>query len=107
MLGAAHVLAMDSKNLLDVVDAIRMRYPHVNENIFKAKNCISESEELSSSTDVSEKQDMTKSTDNSLNYPCDLPSSPKAVSCTFVPMHSNTQTSSTSSSLSMSHALDS
>lgn len=26
MLSAAHVLAMDAKNLLDVVDAIRQRY---------------------------------------------------------------------------------
>lgn len=27
MLAAAHVLAMDSKNLLDVVDAVRSRHP--------------------------------------------------------------------------------
>lgn len=30
MLSAAHVLAMDAKNLLDVVDSIRMKYPEVN-----------------------------------------------------------------------------
>ncbi|XP_041980788.1 focal adhesion kinase 1 isoform X2 [Aricia agestis] len=30
MLAAAHVLAMDAKNLLDVVDCIRERYPHVD-----------------------------------------------------------------------------
>jgi hypothetical protein len=30
MLSAAHVLAMDAKNLLDVIDSIRMRYPDVN-----------------------------------------------------------------------------
>ncbi|XP_046677236.1 focal adhesion kinase 1 isoform X3 [Homalodisca vitripennis] len=30
MLSAAHVLAMDAKNLLDVVDSIRMRYPDVD-----------------------------------------------------------------------------
>lgn len=30
MLSAAHILAMDSKNLLDVVDAIRLRYPHID-----------------------------------------------------------------------------
>lgn len=35
MLGAAHVLAMDSKNLLDVVDAIRIRYPHINKQFKK------------------------------------------------------------------------
>jgi hypothetical protein len=30
MLSAAHILAMDAKNLLDVIDSIRMRYPDVN-----------------------------------------------------------------------------
>jgi len=33
MLAAAHVLAMDSKNLLDVVDSIRIRCPDVEEII--------------------------------------------------------------------------
>lgn len=31
MLSAAHVLAMDAKNLLDVVDSVRMRYPELFE----------------------------------------------------------------------------
>lgn len=30
MLAAAHVLAMDAKNLLDVVDCIRERHPHID-----------------------------------------------------------------------------
>lgn len=30
MLSAAHILAMDAKNLLDVIDSIRIRYPAVN-----------------------------------------------------------------------------
>lgn len=30
MLSAAHILAMDAKNLLDVIDSIRVRYPDVN-----------------------------------------------------------------------------
>lgn len=30
MLGAAHVLAMNAKNLLDVLDCIREHYPNVN-----------------------------------------------------------------------------
>ncbi|XP_039745848.1 focal adhesion kinase 1 isoform X4 [Pararge aegeria] len=30
MLAAAHVLAMDAKNLLDVVDSIRERHPHID-----------------------------------------------------------------------------
>ncbi|XP_044731182.1 focal adhesion kinase 1 [Chrysoperla carnea] len=33
MLAAAHVLAMDAKNLLDVVDSIRIRFPEVNQRI--------------------------------------------------------------------------
>ncbi|XP_063217429.1 focal adhesion kinase 1 isoform X7 [Bacillus rossius redtenbacheri] len=31
MLSAAHILAMDAKNLLDVIDSIRIRHPEVNE----------------------------------------------------------------------------
>lgn len=33
MLSAAHALAMDAKNLLDVVDSIRIRYPEVNDRL--------------------------------------------------------------------------
>ncbi|XP_015113261.1 focal adhesion kinase 1 isoform X2 [Diachasma alloeum] len=33
MLAAAHVLAMDAKNLLDVIDSIRVRYPHIDSQI--------------------------------------------------------------------------
>lgn len=33
MLSAAHILAMDAKNLLDVVDSVRIRFPQVNEYI--------------------------------------------------------------------------
>ena len=35
MLSAAHVLAMDAKHLLDVIDKIRMKYTHVNEHIIR------------------------------------------------------------------------
>ncbi len=35
MLSSAHVLAIDAKNLLDVVDGIRIRYPHVNSHIVR------------------------------------------------------------------------
>ncbi|XP_045463680.1 focal adhesion kinase 1-like isoform X1 [Harmonia axyridis] len=107
MLGAAHVLAMDSKNLLDVVDAIRIRYPHINENIFNAKHFILESEEHSSSKKAAENQDMIKPTDDSFNYSGDPPSSPISVSCTFVSKHSQTQTSSSSPSFNMGPTLDS
>lgn len=33
MLSAAHVLAMDAKNLLDVVDSIRIKNKHVDDFI--------------------------------------------------------------------------
>lgn len=33
MLSAAHALAMDAKNLLDVVDSIRIRYPEINDKL--------------------------------------------------------------------------
>lgn len=42
MLGAAHVLAMDSKNLLDVIDTIRIRYPHINKQFQKFHDATSE-----------------------------------------------------------------
>lgn len=35
MLSSAHVLAMDAKNLLDVIDKIRIKYPHVNSHIVR------------------------------------------------------------------------
>ena len=38
MLSSAHVLAMDAKNLLDVVDSIRIRYPHVNNHILRGSS---------------------------------------------------------------------
>lgn len=38
MLSAAHILAMNAKNLLDVIDSIRMRYPYVNNQICQKQN---------------------------------------------------------------------
>merc|ERR1712037_108913 len=35
MLSSAHVLAVDAKNLLDVVDGIRIKYPNVNSLIIR------------------------------------------------------------------------
>ena len=40
MLSSAHVLAMDAKNLLDVVDQIRIRYPQVNLHIVRGRGGI-------------------------------------------------------------------
>lgn len=38
MLSAAHALAMDAKNLLDVVDGIRIRHPEVTERLKGTKS---------------------------------------------------------------------
>ncbi|XP_019888475.2 focal adhesion kinase 1 isoform X3 [Ooceraea biroi] len=38
MLSAAHILAMNAKNLLDVIDSIRIRYPYVDSQICQ-KQC--------------------------------------------------------------------
>ncbi|KAI4500693.1 hypothetical protein M0802_004285 [Mischocyttarus mexicanus] len=38
MLSAAHILAMDAKNLLDVIDSIRIRYPYVDIQICQKQN---------------------------------------------------------------------
>lgn len=45
MLSAAHVLAMDSKNLLDVVDTIRIRHPQIDRQIFKSNDSLPESDQ--------------------------------------------------------------
>ncbi|XP_060821683.1 focal adhesion kinase 1 isoform X5 [Bombus pascuorum] len=45
MLSAAHILAMDAKNLLDVIDSIRIRYPYVEGQICQKQNHISTSQE--------------------------------------------------------------
>jgi hypothetical protein len=39
MLSSAHVLAMDAKNLLDVVDSIRVQYPRVDQLIVRLVTC--------------------------------------------------------------------
>ncbi|XP_043249664.1 focal adhesion kinase 1 isoform X4 [Colletes gigas] len=41
MLSAAHILAMDAKNLLDVIDSIRIRYPYVDNQICQKQNDVS------------------------------------------------------------------
>lgn len=38
MLSAAHILAMDAKNLLDVIDSIRIRYAYVDNQICQGLN---------------------------------------------------------------------
>ena len=43
MLSSAHVLAMDAKNLLDVIDSIRINYPMVDQIITRSANVASRS----------------------------------------------------------------
>lgn len=71
MLGAAHVLAMDSKNLLDVIDCIRKRYPLVLDNLPNAEEVLNEP-----------KLEMVGS--HIYNNSEDIPNLPTPVSCTFV-----------------------
>ncbi|XP_018403601.1 PREDICTED: focal adhesion kinase 1 [Cyphomyrmex costatus] len=47
MLSAAHILAMDAKNLLDVIDSIRIRYPYVDSQICqKQSNVVNRTREF-------------------------------------------------------------
>nr|CAI5832843.1 unnamed protein product [Callosobruchus analis] len=114
MLSAAHVLAMDSKNLLDVVDTIRIRHPQINKQLFKSNDSLPESDQnLESSI---EKHDVSKGVEpqNTVEIteeeiPEDMPPmSPVAVSCTFVqtPLYTNVQSAS-SSNLSTNLTTDS
>merc|ERR1719166_343634 len=43
MLSSAHILAMDAKNLLDVIDNIRLSYPMVDRIITRSANLASRS----------------------------------------------------------------
>ena len=40
MLSSAHVLAMDAKHLLDVIDKIHMNYHHINKLIFEVTDIL-------------------------------------------------------------------
>lgn len=83
MLSAAHVLAMDSKNLLDVVDAIRIRHPQIDRQIFKSNDSLPESDQTHepSASDRPE-------TDQAA-YPVASSASNHPVSCTFMPLYAN------------------
>ncbi|CAH1282481.1 unnamed protein product [Diabrotica balteata] len=101
MLGAAHVLAMDSKNLLDVVDSIRARHPHIIQHLNKSFNSMPECEQ--------NQQIQTKeqtAAEIIPQYPSSM--SPTPVSCTFVqvPLYTANIQSASSSSLN-TNVLDS
>lgn len=81
MLGAAHVLAMDSKNLLDVVDAIRIRHPHLCRHLWRDSNPQPEQRDV-------EKPEYTQS----------FATLPAPVTCTFVRSSPNSIQCTTSSS---------
>ena len=40
MLSSAHILAMDAKNLLDVIDSIRINYPGVDQVIMMIRSLV-------------------------------------------------------------------
>ncbi|XP_017776897.1 PREDICTED: focal adhesion kinase 1 isoform X4 [Nicrophorus vespilloides] len=105
MLGAAHVLAMDSKNLLDVVDAIRIRHPHVSPYLFQNP----EPQQM-----LQEIQEMGPPPPQQQLLDPDIAQQlPDPVSCTFVqfPVYSQNVSSSTatpgSSNISSSQIVDS
>lgn len=98
MLAAAHVLAMDSKNLLDVVDNIRIRYPQIDRQVFKSMENFQE-------PTSNDQMDNSKIVDKSNISPT---ISPTAVSCTFVPVYTNNiQSPASSSNLSTNQSVDS
>lgn len=74
MLGAAHALAIDSKNLLDVVDATRLKYPHLNQQTYSYHD-VQNDENLSTSRSSSMER---------TNLPVNATYAPTPVSCTIV-----------------------
>lgn len=92
MLGAAHVLAMDSKNLLDVVDAIRIRYPHINP--------YAQNQKESSTPTVNPVEGSDNEIETSGAY---HPNLPHPVSCTYVQYPLYTQNVSSSSTTTPSN----
>ncbi|XP_060536517.1 focal adhesion kinase 1-like isoform X2 [Cylas formicarius] len=84
MLGAAHVLAMDSKNLLDVVDTIRTRYPQICRHIRDdSDKFVADVGGRVHSTESLEKQDVEKVQQVMLDGRSES-MSPTPVACTFV-----------------------
>ncbi|XP_055918541.1 focal adhesion kinase 1 [Eupeodes corollae] len=63
MLSAAHVLAMDAKNLLDVIDSIRIRYSVVNK-------CHTKPQSLFQSNNTSSDETTQNDVSQSQNYQC-------------------------------------
>uniref|UniRef100_A0AAG5DN03 Protein kinase domain-containing protein n=1 Tax=Anopheles atroparvus TaxID=41427 RepID=A0AAG5DN03_ANOAO len=76
MLAAAHVLAMDAKNLLDVVDSIRVRYP----NLFPRQPSVP-----TSPTQRQHGSNSTGPSASSVHHPSSAPMAP------FAPQHQQLQ----------------
>lgn len=95
MLGAAHVLAMDSKNLLDVVDAIRIRYPQINMQLHKLQEPPQFSDQQALQIDTECSQAM-----QSIVFPT-------PVTCTFMQMYPQNIQTTASTSISTNKAADS
>lgn len=56
MLSAAHILAMDAKNLLDVIDSIRIRYPYVDSQICQKQNDVGAPQESTAESRIRSSQ---------------------------------------------------
>lgn len=113
MLGAAHVLAMDSKNLLDVVDAIRVRYPHINPYaISQQKDCTLPSNNTAQNINTSTANSDQNSDHENESSGAYHPNLPHPVSCSYVqyPLYTHNVSSSstaTASNISPSQIVDS
>lgn len=94
MLSAAHVLAMDSKNLLDVVDTIRIRHPQIDRQIFKSNDSLPESDQAHEppTSDRPETDQAAFSLSTSL--------APQPVSCNLMPLYANNVQAVSASNLS-------
>lgn len=86
MLGAAHILAMDSKNLLDVVDSIRLRHPQISLQIFKPDDASSDCEK----NPVIEDEEKS---DNMQHY------SPSTTPISCIPLYADNQSTSCSDTI--------
>lgn len=98
MLAAAHVLAMDSKNLLDVVDAIRIRFPHVNQHL-----CSPPLVSHQQKQPVLPQQSYQPEVEMTTSYSQNVTNLPTPVSCTFVQAPAYSQKVQVSSNTSTSN----
>lgn len=98
MLSAAHVLAMDSKNLLDVVDTIRIRHPQIDRQIFKSNDSLPESDQTHESS-TSDKPETDQTT-----YPMASSVTSQQISSSLIQLYANNVQSVSASNLSSNNS---